>query len=127
MRMEPFVLSSRRSAKREARDAAIMGSPGNDWLGSVVGKTKTPPSGRGAVLGPAATPGEDAAAVQPTNSLTRRRFRQQLAEFCGALSGRGGEAETPSRRWCALPHSIHRRFLPPPGGRGFGSVRGGSG
>jgi len=89
MRMEPFVLSSRRSAQRESRDAAIMGFPGNDRLGSVVGKTKTPPSGRGGVLGPAATPGEDAAAVQPTNSLTRWRFRGQLPEFCGALSGGG--------------------------------------
>src|SRR5262245_53496114 len=68
----------------------------------------------------------EAAEVQPTNSLTCRK----VCETNGGLRlaiGKGGETETPSPPCCALPRSIRRRFLPPPGGRGCGSDRGGSG
>ena len=46
------------------------------------GKAKTPPSGRGGVLRPAATPGEETRLrVRPSNSLARSKVRPRVTEF----------------------------------------------
>jgi len=85
-------------------------------------KAKTPPSGRGGVLGPAATPGEE----------TRLRvWPFQFACASQVPSARAnlfnGGPETPCRGCAALRRSIRKQSLRAPGDRRCGSDRGGSG
>jgi hypothetical protein len=63
---------------------------------------------------------------RPATSLTCRKACEANGGLRLAIE-KGGETETPSPPCCVLPRSIRRRFLPPPGGRGCGSDRGGSG
>src|SRR5262249_14548916 len=82
--------------------------------------TLTPTSVVTGPFGPAANWGEGAAEVHVPEGLgSKWRFARAI--------GKKVETETPSPPCCVLPRSIRRRLLPPPGGRGCGSGRDGSG